>query len=82
MAARIARRYDDQIRARIQVGNIISRLQKHVDGVEDMSETRIKAAQILLRKALPDLAAIEHSGPDNGPLKVEFSWRSKPKPEK
>lgn len=63
MPARIRKiRHDEDTRTRIKVGNILTRLQKHVDGEIDMSSTQLKAAEILLRKTLPDLTSVEHSG--------------------
>ena len=63
MPARVRKiRHDEDTRLRIKVGNIITRLQKHVDGEVDMSSTQLKAAEILLRKTLPDLTSVEHSG--------------------
>jgi len=41
---------------------LMNRLKDHVAGKVELSQTQVRAAEILLRKALPDLAAIEHSG--------------------
>jgi len=41
---------------------LMNRLRDHVVGKVELSQTQVRAAEILLRKALPDLAAIEHSG--------------------
>jgi hypothetical protein len=49
-------------RERIRVGMLLGRLQRHVKGDVEMSPTQIRAAEILLKKALPDLTSIEHSG--------------------
>ena len=51
-----------QVRDRIRVSMIVNRLHKHVAGELKMSSTQIKAAEILLRKAVPDLKQIEHTG--------------------
>lgn len=47
---------------------LVRRLKNHVLGKIDMSPTQLKAAEILLKKALPDLSAIEHSGEVAQPL--------------
>jgi len=47
------------VRQKIQTANIISRLQKHVDGQVEMSPTQVRAAEILLQKVVPNLASIE-----------------------
>jgi hypothetical protein len=52
----------DKVRQRIQVGVLVTRLKDHALGAIEMSATQIKAAEILLRKAVPDLKSVEHSG--------------------
>jgi len=47
------------VRQKIQTANIITRLQKHVDGDVEMSATQVRAAEILLQKVVPNLASIE-----------------------
>jgi hypothetical protein len=47
-----------------------------------MSATQVQAANILLKKVMPDLAAVEHSGNDGGPMKVEFITIHEAKKEK
>lgn len=44
---------------------LAKRLRDHALGRNEMSATQIKAAEILLRKAWPDLKAVEHSGEIN-----------------
>jgi hypothetical protein len=67
MAARIRKiRHDDETRLKIQVSQLLNRLQKHVLGEVEMSPTQIQAAQILLKKALPDLQAIDLQGAGEG----------------
>jgi len=43
-------------------------------GEAEMSQTQIKAAEILLKKVAPDLARQELTGQDNGPVKVQIGW--------
>jgi hypothetical protein len=59
-------RHDDETRLKIQVSQLLNRLQKHVLGEVEMSPTQIQAAQILLKKALPDLQAIDLKGAGEG----------------
>jgi hypothetical protein len=64
----------DEWRAKIQVGAILTRLNKFTldkDGKIEMTMAQIKAADILLRKRLPDLKAIEVSGPGGGPVQAQ-----------
>jgi hypothetical protein len=57
-------------RHKIKIGNLINRLQEiglgHVEG----SQVSVNAALGLLRKALPDLQATQHSGEADNPVTV------------
>jgi len=57
-----------ETRHRVQVSQLINRLQDHADGKCEMSPTQVRAAEILLKKALPDLAAVTHSGDPESPV--------------
>lgn len=52
----------DKVRERIKTSMLVKRLTDHALGVLELSKTQVMAIQILLRKSLPDLTAIEHSG--------------------
>jgi hypothetical protein len=41
---------------------IRKQLEGHVLGENEMTPTQIKAAEILLKKVVPDLKAVEHTG--------------------
>jgi len=63
MPARVKKiRHDENTRAKIKVGNIIARLNGLIAGTIDMPPHAVTAALGLLRKALPDLTSVEHSG--------------------
>ena len=63
MAARVNKiRHDDDTRAKIKAGNIINRLTKLIEGKIEMAPHAVTAALGLLRKSLPDLTSVEHSG--------------------
>ena len=63
MAARIRKiRHDDETRTKIKTSQLVNRLTDHVLGKVEMTASQVTAALGLLKKALPDLAAIEHSG--------------------
>ena len=68
MAARMRKTHQDDVRSKIQASVIIGRLAGHVSGEVDMSPTQIKAAEILLRKTLPDLATTEIIGNEDQPV--------------
>lgn len=65
MAARTLRpRHQDEIRKKIQTSQLLNRLTNHGLGKlkTGMDATQVSAALGVLRKALPDLTATEHSG--------------------
>src|SRR5687767_12025687 len=56
MAARTRKlRHDEETRGRIKASQLINRLQDHVLSDVEMSPTQLNAANILLKKVLPDL---------------------------
>lgn len=55
-------KHDEDTRKRIQAGNIIARLHKLIMGEIEMAPQAVTAALGLLRKSLPDLTSVEHSG--------------------
>ena len=57
MAARKRDWTPDVVRQKIRTSMLINRLQNHVLGRLDMTKTQIQAANILLRKTLPDMIA-------------------------
>ena len=73
---RLNKRQAESTRAKIQTSQIINRLSKHIDGEVKMSSTQVRAAEILLKKALPDLKSSEHTGKDGKdlfPQKIEMT---------
>lgn len=81
MAARINKiRHDDETRAKIQTSQLLNRLNDHVfgqgDNAVEISQTQMKAIEILLRKSLPDLSAVTVSGDPDNPHKLEISWQA------
>lgn len=71
MAARIRKNHQDEVRAKIQASQLINVLQKHALGeTEELSMSRMKAIEILLRKSIPDLSAVEVSGDEDNPLQT------------
>lgn len=64
MGANRRKPYPEIARERIDAAKLLKKLDDHADDAEatPMTSTQIKAAEILLRKVIPDLKAIEHSG--------------------
>lgn len=66
--------HQDDIRKKIQVSLLIKKLEDHAlssDDEAEISNSKMRAIQILLGKALPDLSSIQISGDDNQPLVIE-----------
>ena len=62
MAKRINAEHDAQTRAKISTSQLVNRLMKHAKGEVKMDHSQVRAAEILLRKTLPDLTATELRG--------------------
>lgn len=66
MAARTRRIFhDENTRKKIQASQLINRLESHALGEIELSSSQIKAIEVLLKKILPDLAAL-HTTTDAG----------------
>lgn len=61
MAGRpIGKLHQDDVRRKIQASQLINVLQGHALGeTEELSQSRLKSIEILLRKSVPDLSAIQ-----------------------
>lgn len=62
MAARLRKTHQEEVRTKIQVSNLITRVQKYALGEladEDISPNRLNAIKLLLNKTLPDLSNVE-----------------------
>lgn len=60
MAARLRPRHQDEVRLKIQASQLINVLQNHALGLtEELSASRLKAIEILLRKSMPDLSQVD-----------------------
>lgn len=51
-----------QVRSQVQVAPLMKRLLDHALGKNKMTSTQIRAAEILLRKVVPDLKMVEFIG--------------------
>ncbi len=75
MAARINKiRHDDNTRAKIKISQLVNRLTDHALGQVELEPTQVRAIEILLKKTLPDLSNIEHSGEQKHD--VTIGWKS------
>ena len=66
MAARTRKiRHDAETRLKIKTSQLINRLTAHALGEIELQPTQIRAIEILLKKALPDLASTDVNVNDN-----------------
>ena len=73
MAERLRKTHQDDVRAKIKVSNLLTRVQKYADGEltdEDISPNRLNAIKLLLSMALPDLSSVQITGDPSAPLEV------------
>jgi hypothetical protein len=76
MAGRpINKLHQEDVRKKIQVSQLLNVLQNHALGeTEELSPTRMKAIEILLRKSMPDMASVTVSGDSDQPLQHIVTW--------
>jgi len=75
MAARIRTKHQDEVRAKIQASVLIGLLESHAMGETELSASRIKAIELLLKKSIPDLQSIELTGDDDAPITHVIKWQ-------
>jgi hypothetical protein len=76
MAARTKTvRLSEEWRERIRTAGILERLERAAMGETEVTPTQLKAAEIVLRKTLPDLARTEVTGDDGGPQELVIRWK-------
>ena len=62
MPARKTPFLDQRVREKIQASMLIRALHDCVEGRNKMTSVQVRAAEVLLKKVVPDLAAVEYSG--------------------
>lgn len=72
MAARKQLFHPDDVKARIKTSQLINRLTEHALSPKPiMDASQVAAAVKLINKTIPDLKAIEHTGPGGGPIQLQ-----------
>lgn len=66
----LGRNRQDEIRAKIQAGNLINRLEKHINGEISLESSQLKAIELLLDRSIPKLSAVELTGKEGGPISL------------
>lgn len=62
MAVRKRLYHPEEVRQKIQTSQLVNRLHSFVNGEIELSPHQVTAALGLIRKTMPDLTAIAHSG--------------------
>ena len=77
MAVRKTLSHDTKTREKIQTSQLINRLQDNAFGKVELTRGQLKSIEILLKKTLPDLQAIEHTGEvdQNVTVKGALVWQ-------
>jgi len=66
--------HQEDIRKKIQAAQLIKVLQNHaLNGDSDISLSRMRAIEILLRKSVADLSAITVSGDPDAPINTSLT---------
>jgi hypothetical protein len=74
MAGRpIGKLHQDDVRRKIQASLLVKLLQDHALTNTELAPSRMKAAEILLRKSLSDLQSVVLTGEGGGPVQVGVS---------
>ncbi len=60
--------HSEHVRLKIKTAQLVNRLQDHAEGKVEMTSSQLKAAEVLLKKTLPDLSAMTVSGDEDRPL--------------
>lgn len=76
MAVRKDGLHSERVRKRIQLSQLVTRLQNNALGKLDMSPGQIDSAKFLINKAMPNLPEqkdVKLSGDASAPLAIEFA---------
>ena len=68
MAARKTLPHSQRTRDKIQTSMLLNRLSDFVEGKVELSPAQVTAALGLVKKTLPDLSSVQHSGDDENPV--------------
>lgn len=74
----LGKKHADKTREKIQVSHIVNRLNSAAKGELELTPTQLRAAEILLKKALPDLQSISITGEDGGPVRIDHAFAVQP----
>ena len=75
MAARKNLQHSDRTRERIRTSMLLNRLESFVEGKCDLNAAQVSAALGLIKKTLPDLAAVDMNANVSGQVVAEVVFR-------
>lgn len=76
MAARKLRPFHtDEIRAKIQTSQLINRLTDHALGKIELSATQVRSIEVLIKKTLPDLSAVDMNANISGQVVAQVVFK-------
>ena len=78
---RLSPKVQEETRAKIDTTTIVNKLINHVKGDLKLEASQIRAAEILLKKTLPDLSATELSQDPDRPINPTISDKPMDKDE-
>ena len=67
----VGKLHQDDVRSKIQATKLVKILEDHALIGTELEPSRIKAIEILLRKSVADLSAIELTGANGGPVRTQ-----------
>lgn len=70
MATRKQLWHPDHVRQKIQASQLVNRLHDHAIGKTDMTPTQVRAAEVLLKKCVPDLSTVTMAGDPDNPVRT------------
>lgn len=65
--------HDARTKDRIRASQLLNRLTLFANGKCELSPAQVQAAKIVIGKIIPDVKALEVSGPEGGPLQARIS---------
>jgi hypothetical protein len=70
--------HQDDVRAKIQTSQLVNRLTEHALNGPCLDSSQVRAIEILMKKVLPDLQAIDWSATDGSvaeAIKGALAWK-------
>lgn len=77
MAERKQLWHPDEVKKKIQASQLINRLTEHaLSDAPIMDASQVNAIKILLNKVIPDVKAVEVSGPNGGDIQLGVTFKT------